>query len=177
MNYDLERARQALEYLVKTSYFNQHLERIENLLTNERAQPFTDESELCNELVVIGRQNRLALQNLLDIAKSKRGNKNDYQREFMAAKRKRDRKVIHLEQLITGRALTLDDRRLLLVKQYKIWDKQRTAFLAKIGPVEWEERNAKLKEFWAEREAEIDARATEATTVHAAGEKRQRVKK
>jgi hypothetical protein len=174
ITYNLERARVALQYLVDTSYYSQHVRRIESCVAKPRALPFKDDAESLNELIIVGRQNRKALDNLLDVARSKRGNKGEYQREFMAAKRKRDRKVIHLEELLTGQSLSLEARRLLLLKQYATWNKEREQCLKEKDALEWDARNALLREFWQSKEDELDTMLTDVTTVQSSFRKKKR---
>ena len=177
ITYNLERARSALQYLVDTPYFAQHIVRIESCILKPRSLPFKDAAEPLNELIVIGRQNRKALDNLLEVARSKRGSKGDYQREFMAAKRKRDRKAIHLEELLTGQALNLEARRHLLLRQYVIWNKEREQCLKSKQALDWDARNALLKEFWQTKEDELDKLLLEVTTVQGSFRKKKRAVK
>lgn len=175
VEYDVERTRQALQYLVNTSYFAHHLRKIRSSVEKPRAMPFKGEVEVLNELLKIGRQNRQALDNLINVVEFKRDDKGSYQREFMAAKRKRDKKVIRLEEMLQGKSLTLDERTAVLLKQYEIWKKERAQFLHSKGDLSWEDRNAAIKDFWNSREAQIDQLTEEAQNAQANFRKKKRV--
>jgi hypothetical protein len=173
ITYDLNRARLAVQYLVNTSYFNHHLRKLRTTLAKPRALPFKDELEVLNELLVIGRQNREAMENLIKVAEFKRDDKNEYQRRFMAAKRQRDLKVIKLEELMQGKKLTLDERKDVLLKQYGVWHKERDKLVKKLGDASWADRNAAIRQFWEAKEAEVDALTTEARNAQEHHKKRK----
>lgn len=162
MKYDARRAREAVQFLVNSPYFIHHVAKLRTTVKKPRALPFKDAAEPLNELLVIGRQNPQAMENLIEVAQSKRDDRNDYQRHYMAAKRQRDRKVIQLEELLAGKTLTNDQRNHLLHRQYQVWNKERGQYLTKQGDVSWLERNEKIREFWHRKEAEIDALIEEA---------------
>jgi Arc/MetJ family transcription regulator len=166
IDYNIDRARDAVQYLVTSPYFAQHIRKIVTNVENPSGSPFEDDLSILNELVVVGRQNRKALDNLLQIVHNKRSDKADYQREFMAAKRKRDRKVVHLEEAVTGRALNLDERRELLLKQYVEWNAEREKLLSTLTSAEWDERNAALREFWQRKEEALDQMLMDLTAVN-----------
>jgi hypothetical protein len=172
MEYDIQRAKQALEFLTETPYFSHYTKRLKALMGRPRALPYKEEAEPLNELLIIGRQSPQALDNLLDAVQFKRGDRNSYQREYMAAKRSRERKVAQLESLLRGRELKLDERRDLLLKQYDIWNREKDAFLAARSTEhraqfnedpDWQARNAYTKRFWEIKDDELDALLQEAT--------------
>lgn len=162
VQYDTSRARAAVQFLVDSPYFAHHILKLRNSVVKPRALPFRDEAEPLNELLVIGRQSVEAMENLIQVAEFKRSDRNDYQREYMAAKRKRDRKVIALEEAMTGQKLPAEARLGVLRNQYKVWNKERDRFLAALHDLDWAARNERLKDFWAGKEAEIEALAQEA---------------
>ncbi len=162
IDYDLARARQAVQYLVDSSYFRHHVTKLRNTVGRPRAMPFKEDAECLNELLVVGRQNGQAMENLIAVAEFKRGGKNEYQREYMAAKRKRDRKVFQLEELMTGKKLSAAQRTALLKRQYVVWNKERDAFLKSKGELAWAQKNQALAQFWERKEHELDALITEA---------------
>lgn len=176
IKYDPARARQAVQHLVDTSYFSHHLRRLRSTLDKPRSLPFRGEFEALNELLVIGRQSREAFENLLKLAEFKRGDdKNSYQREYMAAKRKRDRKVIQLEETMAGRTLNLEQRAQVLRNQYNTWNRERDALVKAVQDRSWAERNAAIREFWARKEHEIDLLQAEATRQPTKRHKKYRV--
>jgi hypothetical protein len=162
IDYDPERARAAVQLLVDSSYYNQHIRKLKSAVERPRSMPFKGDQEPLNELLVIGRQNAQAMDNLLEVARFKRDDRNDYQRAYMAAKRKRDRKVILLEELLEARKLPHDHRVKVLARQYRVWNKERDQFLVQIGEVSWNERNTHLKAFWERKESELDQLIEEA---------------
>lgn len=162
MEYDLSRARRAVQYLVDSPYFHHHVKKLSTTVVKPRSMPFKDEAECLNELLAIGRQNEAAMRNLIEVAEAKRSDKNDYQRQYMAAKRKRDRKVIELEELMTGKKLTIDERTALVQRQYAVWAKERTQYLAKHADRSWAELNEQKRIFWERKEHELDALIREA---------------
>jgi hypothetical protein len=162
IDYNAERVRQAVQYLVDSSYFLHHTKKLRSTVKKKRSMPFKEDAECLNELLVVGRQSEAAMEALIEVAAFKRPGRNDYQREFMAAKRRRDRKVLELEEALVGRVLGLDERNQVLLKQYDIWNKEKSAVLEVLGEVDWSERNAAIREFWTKKEAEIDALIEEA---------------
>jgi len=162
VRYDPQRAKTAVQYLVDSSYTHHHLKRLRSAVRRPRALPFRDEIEVLNELLVVGRQNLQAMENLIELAESKRGNKCDYQRHFMATKRKRDRKVLLLETLMTGKELDKAAQEYVLRHQHEVWNKERVKLLQSLGDMKWDCRNAKLREFWDRKERELDALIAEA---------------
>jgi len=173
IKYDVQRAKRAVQYLVDTSYFTHHLRKIRSTLVKPRAMPFKGETEPLNELLVIGRQNPDAMENLIKVAEFKRDDKNEYQRKFMAAKRQRDGKVIQLEEMLQGRKLSLDERKDVLLKQYAVWNKERDEYMKAHADQAWADRNAAVRKFWAKKEAEIDALIHEAGTTQVKHKKRK----
>lgn len=162
IEYNAERVRDAVQYLVDSSYFLHHTKKLRSTVKKKRSLPFKDDAECLNELLVVGRQSEAAMEALIEVAAFKRPGRNDYQREFMAAKRRRDRKVLELEEALVGHPLGLDDRNQVLLRQYDIWNKEKTAMLAKLGDAGWMERNAAIREFWDAKEKEVDALTEEA---------------
>lgn len=162
IEYDLARARLAVQFLVDSSYFHHHIKKLRTTVEKPRSLPFKSDAEVLNELLVIGRQNATAMENLIGVAEFKRSNKNDYQRNYMAAKRQRDRKVYELEELMTGKALGQAARTAVLQRQYDVWAKEKTAYLKAQGDLAWSERNDATRQFWDRKEAELDALITEA---------------
>lgn len=158
----MDRARRAVQYLVDSSYFLHHIKKLRSTVEKPRALPFRDDAEPLNELLVIGRQNLKAMENLIKVAEAKRDDRNAYQRQFMAAKRQRDRKVIALEELMAGQRLSLDERNKALLRQYDIWNKEKDKAVAKMPGLSWTDRNERIRAFWADKEAEIDALIEEA---------------
>ena len=162
IEYNLARARQAVQFLVDSSYFHHHIKKLRTTVEKPRSMPFKDDAEVLNELLVIGRQNVAAMENLIGVAEFKRSDKNEYQRNYMAAKRQRDRKVFELEELMTGKALSQDARTKTLHRQYEVWNKEKTSYLKAQGDLAWSERNDATRQFWDIKEHELDALIAEA---------------
>lgn len=174
ITYDVEAVRKAVQFLVDAPYFHHHLKKIRSTVQKPRALPFKDELECLNELVKVGRQNLQALENLIAIAEYKRDDPGNYQREFMAAKRKRDKKVIVLEELLTGKKLSLDERKDALNRQYDVWRKEKEEYLSQKGEISWAERNEHTKTFWSIKELEVEHLIEEARKAQAAHAKNKR---
>lgn len=162
ISYDLVRARAAVQYLVDSSYFHQHTRKLRSTVGKPRSMPFKADAEVLNELLLIGRQNLQAMENLIEVAEVKRSGRNEYQRQYMAAKRQRDRKVVEFEERVLGKKLAPEARIQVLHRQYKVWNKERDALLAANPGLAWGDRNAKLKEFWDTKERELNALIEEA---------------
>ena len=156
ISYDMQRAKQAVRFLVDSSYFHHHVTKLRNTVGRPRSLPFKDEAESLNELLAIGRQNLQAMENLIAVAEMKRNNKNDYQREYMAAKRRRERKVLQLEELMGGKPLTSVARAKALQYQTAVWAKERDEFLKKQPDMSWLAKNEAVRQFWDTKEHELD---------------------
>lgn len=129
VDYNLERARLAVQYLVDTPYFTHRVKGLRSALSKPRSLPFRDEAEVLNELLIIGRQNEQAMENLVAVAELKRDDRSSYQRDFMRAKRQRERLFIKLKQLDIGRKLAPDERYQVLQKQYAVWEQEKLRFV------------------------------------------------
>lgn len=164
--YDLKRARKATQLLVDSIFGKHHMRRVRSYAKKPRAVAFKeDETECLNELVKIGRQDPQALENLLALVEAKRDDRGDYQREYMAQKRARERKVIQLAEAMAGRALSLDERREVLLKQTQVWTKEKTKYVeaaakshrkATRQDPSWLEKTGYIKSFWNIKDTELD---------------------
>jgi hypothetical protein len=162
ISYDLDRAKQAVQFLASSSYFSKHLTKLRTALRRPRALPFKGDTEFLNELLVIGRQSASAFENLVHVAETKREDRNDYQRKFMADKRRRDRKVLELEALLTGVEVSFDERLRVLQRQYQVWNRQKQAMLSECAAMTWAGRNEQVRTFWLAKEDELDELLEEA---------------
>lgn len=173
LTYDVKRARQAVQYLVESSFFDRNVKRLRLLLDRPRTLPYSGEAESLNELLIIGRQNRQSFERLVELAEYKRDDRGSYQRRFMAAKRQRERKAIALEELLRGRKLTLDERKDALLKQYDVWNRERAKALDGHMSKSWQARNEIIRHFWEAKEAELDALIEEAQKPHTVRRRKQ----
>lgn len=153
ITYNHDKARQAVQFLVDSSYFAGHVRKLRNFVQKPRAMPFKEESEVLNELLTIGRQNLQAMENLISIAEQKRDDRNDYQRRFMAKKRARDSIVVKVQELKLGKKLSLDERKDVLLVQYANWETEKEAEIARYPDATWEERNEIKRQFWDQIDA------------------------
>ena len=153
ITYNHDKARQAVQFLVDDSYFAGHVRKLRNYVTKPRALPFREEAEVLNELLIIGRQNPQAMENLISIAEQKRDDRNEYQRKFMAKKRARDNVVVKVQELKLGKKLSLDERKDVLLVQYANWETEKEAELARYPDATWEERNEIKRQFWDQIDA------------------------
>lgn len=162
LEYNLERAKKALQYLVDSSYFAHHLKKLRSAVQKPRALPFKDDAECLNEILIIGRQNLQSMENMIAIAEHKRDDHNGKQRMFMAAKRQREAKAIAVDEALLGRKMTLDERLAALHKQHDVWNKERAQFLESKGEMDFATKCAEIKFFWQVKEAELDELLLEA---------------
>lgn len=175
MEYNAQKARAAVQYLVDTPWFPHRVRGLRRNVLKPRALPYSGEEDCLNELLVIGRQNPQALENLIALAEFKRGDRNDYQREFMAKQRAREKKAIRLEELLVGKTLKLDARNAVVRRYKEQWAAGREEFLKSYGELTWEEKNEVVKSFWAQTDAGLDELVAEAEATLTKEVKRKRV--
>jgi hypothetical protein len=173
--YSIPRAMEAVQYLVNASYYKHHLRKIRSSVKKPRALPFKDELEVLNELLVLGRQNELAMENLLALVEFKRPPKTEYMREHMDAKRKRGYRAIKLEELLLHKKLTQDERRLVAIAYHEKCMEEREAYLRANWNAyveqfdkdpEYEQVNQFKKEFWELKDMELSMMEEEAARIH-----------
>ena len=157
IHYDMKRMRQAVQLLVDTPYFRHHLVKLRSTVLKPRALPYKDKLEVLNELLIVGRQSIEAMENLIQVAEFKRTDRNDYQRVFMANKRKREKKLIALIQARTGQKLSLDERLAALAAYAEAWRAEKEQFLQTLGAMTWEDKNMHTIAFWQLIDDELDA--------------------
>lgn len=166
MGYDIHRVRDAVQFLTDSPYYSHFAKRLRALAQRPRSVPYKGDSEVLNELLVVARETNLeALENLLTLAASKRDDRNEYQRKYMAAQRARYRRIWELESALKKRPLTLDERQEAVTKQYAVWNRERDEFLAtreQDGKLDWHARNAAIRDFWQLKDDELEALITEA---------------
>jgi hypothetical protein len=174
IKHDVNRVKQAVQYLVDSSYFKHHVKKLRNAVEKPRSMPFKEDAEVLNELLLVGRQNREAMESLLSLANFKRDDHNEYQRKFMAAKRSREKRVLTIEQTMLGRDYTFEEARAALARHYDVWNQEkevhvaacRTAYLNQFGEEpSWQQRNQFIKDFWALKDMELDMMEEEAKKV------------
>jgi hypothetical protein len=171
LKYDVERAQRAVQFLVDSPYYKHHIRRLRNVVKRPRALPFSDESETLNELLVIGRQNVQAMENLIAVADHKRHEKTPYMTAFMAAKRAREKKVVEIEETTLGRKLTLDERLALIRRTREQWNAERELHKASCTEQyrthfgrepNWQQSNQFIKDFWMLKDVKLDVMLREA---------------
>lgn len=165
LKFDVQRAQAAVQYLVDSSYEKHHVKRLRNVVQRPRSLPFRGDAEVLNELLIVGRQNLQAMENLIAVAEFKRSAKDPYMKAFMRAKRERDRKVVAIEEITSGRKLTLDERVNLLRETHQKWHRERSHHMQvctqqyrdQCGKEpEWAHSNAFIKDFWMHKDMELD---------------------
>lgn len=170
MRYNPQKAREAVQYLVDTIWFPHRVRGLRSNLKRPRALPYKGEEECLNELLVIGRQDAQAFENLIFLAQLKRGDaaddpkarRNKYQAELMAKQRTRERRVARIEELLVGKRLTADER-VETLRRYNVeWDRQLEEFMAAYADCSWEEKNTVRREFWAQVDAGLEQLLEEA---------------
>ena len=158
IEYDLKRAKLAIQYLVNATFSAHHIRKIWTAVKKPRSMPFKDDMEHLNELIKVGRQSEQALNNLLELVQFKRGDAAAYMREFMRAKRARDAKYLALWQLENGKKLDREEQRQILIEKYFEWHAKKRDFLEPYGAISYEERNALYKLFWTGIDKELDTK-------------------
>lgn len=185
VTYDVSRTKRAVQFLVDALFGKHHMKKVRTYAKRPRAMPFKGDAEILNELLIVGRQDPASLENLLAVVDSKRDDRGDYQREYMAQRRARERKVIKLEELMADRSLTLTERRQVLLRQSDVWTCERTKYLTSTArghqratgcDPTWLERTGFIKTFWAIKDQELDALLYQARTEQAYVARRRIIK-
>jgi hypothetical protein len=171
MEYNIERARRAVEYLVNTPYFPHRVRGLRGNVKKPRALPYKDEEEVLNELLVIGRQSLQAMENLIAMAEYKRDvDRVGYQRQYMADMRRRQRKAAQLEERRIGRKMNLDERVAFAHEVQGVWMEERDAYILKrVAQFKtqyqeeptFDDKRAFIDQFWEIKEKELDAMLAE----------------
>lgn len=165
LKYDVERAQRAVQFLVDSPYTKHHVKRLRSVVKRPRSLPFSGDAEVLNELLVIGRQQYQAMENLIEVADFKRKEKTPYMNAFMAAKRAREKKVVEIEETTLGRKLTLDERLALIRATRDRWNKERelhkdactSQYRAHFNrEPNWQQSNQFIKDFWMLKDVELD---------------------
>lgn len=164
VEYNSERVRSAVQYLVDTPYFPHRVKGIRTAVLKPRSMPFKDDAECLNELLVVGRQSLQALENLIAVAERKRDTRTDYQREFMRAKRERERFVIELNQLDRSTSIGREERYRILQRWHADQERERNMFVEarcnkhRVDTGEEassEDKSRFIKEFWAKVDMDL----------------------
>lgn len=158
INYNVDKAVKAVQYLVTDQFYARRVRKLWNTVAKKRSLPFKDDEEPLNELVIVGRQDEKALQALLSLAEYKRTDKNEYQRQFMAAKRKRQALYVEVYEKLNGEKASLEKRREILIRQQEEWDRERDEYVAENSQryretygedPTWTQTNEMKREYWA----------------------------
>lgn len=172
VDYNVAKAKAAVQLLVDSTYFTHHVRKIRSSAKRPRCMPFKDELAPLNDLILIGRQSEAAMENLIALAEFKRDTHNDYQRKFMAAKRQRERRVIALQEKMRHCTLSQAERRQVLLEQYEQWAREKDVhmqssfndYTAQFGEHPgWSQRNQFVKDFWALKDMELSMMEDQAT--------------
>jgi hypothetical protein len=167
MPYDAYRVRDAVQFLADSPYYSHFVKRLRAVAQRPRSVPYKGDAEILNELLIVAREaNQQAFENLLALAASKRDDRNEYQRKYMAQQRARYRRIWALESALLKRDLTLDERQEAVTRQYAVWNKEKDAFLSARevdGKLDWHARNAAIRDFWQLKDEELEVLITEAS--------------
>jgi hypothetical protein len=123
--------------------------------------PYAGKEGVLNELLVIGRHCAQALENLIAVAKYKRGDGTltAYQREYMRISRARLSKASKLEERLIGKKMTLLEKREFEVERQAQWMAERDAYIARhegVAKVGHDDRLSRIAGFWRQKELQLD---------------------
>lgn len=166
ISYDTQRAQAAVQFLVDDPYAQARAERIRNASKRPRSLPFRGDAEVLNELVIIGRQNPQALENLIEVAFAKRDyDRNEYLKRHTYARRARERKRVRIEEMVLNMKLSVDGRKDLLLRVYDEWNTNRDRYVEQRAEEYRKEhgkephcliRNQFIADYWQQVDAELD---------------------
>ena len=129
LTYDVERARRAVQYLVTYSYGKSKIRKLRNVVTLPRSMPFKGEEEVLNELLVIGRQCELAMENLIALALHKRPEPNEVSAVTMSQRRRREAIAINYLRVMTGVKFTLDEAKEKASQLQSQWQQEKVVYI------------------------------------------------
>jgi len=137
---------------------------------SKRQIRFVGNDEALNCLVDLGVESEEALQNVFALVERKRrsvptAKKVDYQRDYMRQRRKRVMLATKLEEIVTGKRLSGDERTSFAAALVAEWTKQRELELAKSPTADWKERNEIVAEFWETIDRRLEAEFEKAASV------------
>ncbi len=162
----------AVESLIKTKRYIEQKKYIAETIENwsKRQIRFVGEDESLNALVDLGLESNEALVNVFALIERKRravpsAKKMDYQRDYMRQRRKRVMTSIKLEEIVTGKKMTAEDRVAFSAQLNANWTKLREAELAKYPDADWKERNEIVGRFWESIDNRLEAEMAKAASV------------
>lgn len=169
---DKEAIKTAVESLIKTArYIEQKKYVLETVAGwSKRQIRFVGNDEALNCLVDLGVESEEALQNVFALVERKRrsvptAKKVDYQRDYMRQRRKRVMLATKLEEIVTGKRLSGDERTSFAAALVAEWTKQRELELAKFPTADWKERNEIVAEFWETIDRRLEDEFEKASSV------------
>lgn len=164
--------RKAVESLIKTNRYIEQKKYIEETVTmwSKRQIRFVGDDEVLNALVDLGLESQQALDNVFALIERKRraiptAKKVDYQRDYMRQRRKRVMLATKLEQIVTGKKFTAEERTEFAAKLVADWTKQRETELAKFPTADWKERNEIVGQFWETIDRRLETEYEKAASV------------
>jgi hypothetical protein len=159
----------AANYLVEAKDYAAVRREIEDIISawDHRRVYFEGDKAILNPLVSVGVQAPHKLHQLWGIISTKRMElpkfkRNEYQRGYMLAFRRRLMLARQVEETVEGRPLSAEEWRKRKVALHSAWAKQRTAYIKSKGELTWTERNAAATEFWSTLDANLNRMLKEA---------------
>ena len=174
LKYNVKRATDAVQYLVSYRYAVAKVKRLRAYVTRPRALPFEGEEDVLNELLLIGRQDMHAMENLIALAMFKRPTNNEYQAAYMATTRRRAKLVVTIEEMKTGRSISVDEANQLCLDMADKWQQEQDVHVAncikeyiKTHDKEpgWEQKNAFKRDFWETKDMHLSLMRDEAERI------------
>lgn len=178
--YDKQALLIAINHLVLSERAETHYNLLESLLGLPVDTPvkLTDEAEMLNALLELGREDRDAygrVMELVDRKRVERGwtpllkpepqgfNRNEYQRDFMYQKRQRERRAVEIENMLRpARDKLIGNDRLEFMRRTSArWKESRDKMMtaarqASGGTLSKDQVSAILKAFWERVDRELD---------------------
>jgi hypothetical protein len=162
----------AVEALIKTKRYIEQKKYVLDTVESwsKRQIRFVGDDEPLNAMVDLGLESREALANVFALIERKRraiptAKKMDYQRDYMRQRRHRLMSAIKIEQIITGKKMTAEEKAAFSAALLADWTKQREAELAKYPEADWKERNVIVGHFWEAIDNRLNAELAKANSV------------
>ena len=169
---DKTAVKKAVECLIQTKRYIEQKKYIAETVDSwsKRQIRFVGEDEPLNALVDLGVESKEALVNVFSLIERKRravptAKKIDYQRDYMRQRRRRITLATRLEEIVSGKRMTAEERSTFGAVTLAEWTRQREVELAKYPTADWKERNEIVGQFWEAIDNRLEAQYQKACAV------------